>query len=87
MENEGGLVVGGLADNGPADRAGVRPGDQVVSFDGEEVADLGGLWRRLWSSGAAGTPVRLRLMRDQAEVEVRIKSADRQSFLRAPRMH
>ncbi len=87
MENEGGLVVGGLADDGPADRAGVRPGDRVVGFGEDEVSDLGGLWRRLWSSGAAGTPVKLRLMRDQSEVVVRVKSADRQSFLRAPRMH
>jgi S1-C subfamily serine protease len=87
MENEGGLVVGGLADDGPADKAGVRPGDRVVGFGEDEVSDLGALWRRLWSSGAAGTPVKLRLMRDQAEVVIRVKSADRQSFLRAPRMH
>ena len=87
MENEGGLVVGGLADDGPADRAGVRPGDRVLGFGEEEVSDLGALWRRLWSSGAAGTPVKLRLMRDQDEVVIRVKSADRQSFLRAPRMH
>ncbi len=87
MENEGGLVVGGLADDGPAERAGVRPGDRVVGFGDEEVTDLGVLWRRLWSSGEAGTPVRLRLQRDDAEVVVRVKSADRQSFLRAPRMH
>jgi S1-C subfamily serine protease len=87
MENDGALVVGGLTDDGPAERAGVRPGDRVVGFGDEEISDLGMLWRRLWSSGEAGTPVRLRLQRDDAEVVVRVKSADRQSFLRAPRIH
>lgn len=87
MENDGSLVVGGLTDDGPAERAGVRPGDRVVGFGDEEISDLGMLWRRLWSSGEAGTPVRLRLQREDAEVVVRVKSADRQSFLRAPRIH
>ncbi len=87
MENDGGLVVGGLADDGPAERAGVRPGDRVLGCGEDEVSDLGALWRRVWSSGTAGAPIKLRLMRDHDEVVVRVKSADRQSFLRAPRMH
>ena len=87
MENEGGLVVGGLADNGPAEKAGVQAGDRVVGFGDEEITDLGALWRRLWSSGPAGVPVKLRLQRDQAEVTVRVTSADRSSFLLGPRMH
>jgi len=87
MENEGGLVVGGLADNGPAEKAGIRPGDRVVALGDEEISDLGALWRRLWSSGQPGTPVRLRLQRDDSEVVVRVQSADRASFLRTPRMH
>ena len=87
MEDDGNLVVGGLTDDGPAERAGVRPGDRVVGFGDEEVNDLGMLWRRLWSSGEAGARVRLRLQRDDAEVVVRVQSADRQSFLRAPRIH
>jgi S1-C subfamily serine protease len=87
MENDGGLVVGGVADNGPAEKAGLRPGDRVVGFGDEEISDLGLLWRRLWSSGSPGTPVRLRVQRDDAEVVVRVRSADRAAFLRAPRMH
>lgn len=87
MENDGGLVVGGLADNGPAERAGIQAGDRVVGLGDDDVNDLGALWRRLWSSGPAGVPVKLRLQRDAAEVTVRVTSADRTSFLRSPRLH
>ncbi len=86
-EHDGALVVGGLADNGPAEKAGVQAGDRVVGLGDEDITDLGALWRRLWSSGAAGSPVKLRLQRDDAEVVVRMHSADRAKFLRAPRMH
>ncbi len=87
MEGEGGLVVGGLADEGPAERAGVRPGDRVVGIGDEEVGDLATLWRKLWASGPAGVTVRLNLARDGTPMAVHVATADRARFLRAPRLH
>src|SRR6195952_1614618 len=63
-ESDETLVVGGLADNGPAEQAGVRAGDKILTVNDEEIPDLAGLWRRVWSSGSAGAEVRLRLGRD-----------------------
>ncbi len=59
-ESDETLVVGGLADNGPAEQAGVRAGDKILTVNDEEIPDLAGLWRRVWSSGSAGAEVRLR---------------------------
>jgi S1-C subfamily serine protease len=87
MENDGALVVGGLAERGPAAEAGVRQGDRILELDDEKVSDLAALWRRLWASGPAGSPVTLRLNRDGDTMTVRITSADRGSFLRRPRLH
>jgi len=87
MEGEGGLLVGGLADGGPAERAGLHAGDRITGFGEEEVGDLATLWRRLWASGAAGSTVRLRFSRDGSEMAVRVTTADRARFLRAPRLH
>ena len=87
MESEDGLVVGGVADEGPAERAGVRPGDRVVGIGEEEVGDLATLWRRLWASGPAGVTVRLKLAREGNERAVHVATADRARFLRAPRLH
>jgi S1-C subfamily serine protease len=87
MENDGALVVGGLAERGPAAEAGVRQGDRILELDDEKVSDLAALWRRLWASGPAGSPVTLRLNRDGGTMTVRITSADRGSFLRRPRLH
>ena len=87
MEGENGLVVGGLAEHGPAAAAGVRGGDRILAVGDEEITDLAGLWRKLWASGPAGSTVLLRLGRDTGNVALRIKSADRASFLRAPKLH
>jgi S1-C subfamily serine protease len=87
MEGDGGLVVGGLSERGPAAKAGVQQGDRIVALGEDEVTDLGTLWRKLWATGPAGTPVVLKLNRDGTQVTVRVTSADRTSFLRGPRLH
>ena len=81
------LVVGQLSDKGPAEQAGVRAGDRVLSVNGEEVSDLAGLWRRVWASGSAGAEVRLKLLRETGPVTVSVRSADRAKFLKSPKLH
>src|SRR5579875_1017173 len=74
-ESDDEIVVGGLADDGPAEKAGVKKGDRILTVNDEDVSDLGGLWRRVWASGSAGAEVKLRLMRDRSTVTLAIRSA------------
>jgi predicted metalloprotease with PDZ domain len=87
MENEEAVMVGGVADGGPADKAGLRAGDRVVAVDGDEVTDLPHLWRRVWSAGTAGARVRMSIGREEELLHVTLHSVDRASMLRAPRLH
>jgi S1-C subfamily serine protease len=86
-EADDALVVGGLSDNGPAEQAGLRAGDKILMVNDEEIPDLAGLWRRVWSSGSAGAEVRLRIERDGSPKRVSIRSADRASYMKSPRLH
>ncbi len=81
------VVVSGVAPGGPAERAGVRPGDIVVEVGEQRVGGLADLFRRIWGSGAAGIEVPLTLAREGAVKRVRITSVDRQDLLRKPRLH
>jgi S1-C subfamily serine protease len=81
------IVVGSVTDNGPAEQAGVRAGDRVLAVGGEEITDLAGLWRRVWAAGSAGAEVRLRLMRDKTPVALTVRSRDRSSSLKSPKLH
>jgi len=83
-ENEGKLVVGGLAKGAPAEVAGVRLGDIVLEFDGARASGLADLLRKTWSVGAAGVEVPLTLARDSEVKHIRVRSADRHDFLRKP---
>lgn len=87
MEDDDTLVVGGLADSGPAEQAGVRTGDRILAVNQATVPDLAGLWREIWSAGPAGAPVRLTLGRGDRETSVTVASADRARFLMSPSLH
>lgn len=86
-EIEDKVVVVGLAKNGPAQRADLRTGDVVLSVGGADVSGLAGLYRRVWSLGASGVEVPLSIYRDGRTFDARVKSSDRQQFLKAPRLH
>jgi S1-C subfamily serine protease len=81
------LVVVGLADRGPAKRADLRVGDIVLSVAGREVRDLAGLFRGVWARGQAGVEVPITIYRDGETIEVRVKSGERDRFLKGPSLH
>jgi S1-C subfamily serine protease len=87
IEANGQLVVAGIADNGPAARAGVRQRDLVLEVAGSRVTALADLFRKVWSLGPAGTEIPLTLGRDGDLVRARLRSADRNDFLRKPQLH
>jgi S1-C subfamily serine protease len=86
-ESDDDIVVGRVTEKGPADQAGVMAGDKILAVNDEEVPDLAGLWRRVWASGSAGAEVRLRIQRDGSPRRISIRSADRASFLKSPKLH
>lgn len=81
------IVVAGIAAKGPAHAADIHPGDAILAVNGESTVDLAGLWRRVWASGNSGAEVVMRLLRDGKVTTARIRSADRSSYLKTPRVH
>ena len=81
------LVVMGLADKGPAQRAKIETGDVVVAINGTSADSLADLFRKIWAMGDAGVDVPLTLLRDDKTFDTVVKSGDRHSFLKTPRLH
>ncbi len=81
------VVVARVSAGGPARRANLRTGDVVLAVAGQEVKDLAGLFRKVWSLGQAGVEVPLMVYRDGRTFEVRVTSGDRNRFLKGPSLH
>lgn len=86
VESNGGVVVVDVAPHGPAAKAGLQGGDVISEVRNEEVGGLADFYRQVWKSGPAGAEIPVRVLRDGREVWLRIKSADRESFLKRPQI-
>ncbi|MDA0261709.1 MAG: S1C family serine protease [Proteobacteria bacterium] len=80
-DNQGEIVVTWVAPYGPASKAGVEPGDRLMSVQNLEVDNVPDFYRKLWKLGHAGVEVQLKLKRDGEPLNIVIKSADRYDFL------
>jgi S1-C subfamily serine protease len=86
-ETENKVLIIGLAPRAPAEQAGVEAGDIVLAVAGRAVGNLASFFRRVWALGDAGVDVPLTIHRAGRMFELRISSADRNRFLKAPRLH
>ncbi len=81
------LVIAGLSSRGPARAADLRGGDVVLDVAGVEVATLAAFYRRVWSMGAAGVDIPMRVYRKGKTLSINVRSGDRASFFKPPTLH
>ena len=83
-ESDGDVVVMNVSPRSPAARAGIKRGDIISDIRDQEISGLADFYRKVWGSGPAGAEVALRIVRDGRDSWVRVKSADRSTFLKRP---
>ncbi|HLW23970.1 MAG TPA: S1C family serine protease [Steroidobacteraceae bacterium] len=87
VEIGGRVLVTGVAEGGPAQRADLREGDVITHLGGQPIEALPQLYRTLWAFGSAGVSVPLTLMRSNARVNLEVRSVDRTEMLKRPVRH
>lgn len=82
QEEAGQLVVAGIFYKCPADKAGIQPGDIIIALGGKPVSGLGEFFRSVWACGKAGVEIPLKILREASELDIVVKSGDRESSFR-----
>ncbi|MFO0695755.1 MAG: trypsin-like peptidase domain-containing protein [Polyangiales bacterium] len=82
----GGALINEVVADGPAGRAGIRPGDVIVAIEGQRVADGHELLRNLLRRGV-GQRLRVDVLRERRTQTIEITTAERPESQRAlPRL-
>jgi len=79
---QGRLFVTRVSREGPADRAGIREGDIVLGVGSDAVKTHEDLYKKMWSLGAAGVEVPLRLLQGADVRDVKVRSIDRFEYFK-----
>jgi S1-C subfamily serine protease len=83
----GHLVVSGVHDGGPADKADIQVGDIIEEIETQSVESLADMYRKIWAVGGAGAGVSICVVRGSRQMDIVIRSGDRHDYLKVPRRH
>jgi serine protease Do len=73
----GRLLVGRVTPGGPAEKAGIRKGDEILSVAGEAPRSLADFYRKVWATGTAGATVPLDIEQGGEKRRIDVKSINR----------
>ena len=82
MEEDGRLKVIRVSSDGPAEKAGIQPGDIILALSGKNVDNLPDFYRGLWAAGNPGVEVTLKVLKGTEVVDVKVRSIDRADNIR-----
>ena len=81
-EMGGRLFVSRVTPASPAERAGIKRGDVIVSVKGEQPKSLADFYRKVWAQGSAGDTVALDVLQDSEVRRIKVKSMNRLDHLK-----
>ncbi|MEE8258564.1 MAG: trypsin-like peptidase domain-containing protein, partial [Sphingomonadales bacterium] len=75
LENENGAIISSIVEGGPADTAGLIPGDIIIEFMGEAIEEMREL-PRVVADTEIGQPVEIVIIRDGEEIELTLVTGE-----------
>lgn len=85
-EANGRVIVARVAAGGPAEDAGIKPGDIILGVDGKLVKGMADFYRKIWARGSAGVDIPVDVLPvGAASLDIKIitvKSRDRLDWLK-----
>jgi S1-C subfamily serine protease len=84
-EAHGRVFIIRVTPGGPAEKAGIKPGDIILAVNQTPVKGLADFFRQIRALGPAGVKVPLNILQETRVRDISVQSADRYQFLQVSR--
>jgi S1-C subfamily serine protease len=81
-EAHGRVFITRLTPGSPAEKAGIRPGDLILTVNKSAVTGLADFYRKVWALGKPGAEIPLGVLQGIEIRSIRVRSGDRYQFLK-----
>jgi S1-C subfamily serine protease len=81
-ETHGRIFITRVTPESPAEKAGLKMGDIVLTVNKKEINGLADFYRKIWALGKAGVEVPLNILQGIQIRDITVKSADRTQYYR-----
>ena len=81
-EAHGRIFVSKVTPGGPAEKAGLKPDDLILTVNGKPAEGLADFYRKVWALGAPGVEVTLGVMQGIQIRDIKVHTTERYQFLR-----
>jgi serine protease Do len=76
-ESHGRVFITRVTTGGPAEKAGLKVEDMIISVGGQQVQGLADFYRKIYSLGEAGVQVPMKVLKGEQIQDLKVNSADR----------
>ena len=79
-DSSGQVMVTRVSRNGPAEKSGIKQNDIIKAVNGKQVNSVEVFYKTIWTSGNFGVELNLEIIRNEKNLNFKVKSVDRMDY-------
>ena len=79
-DSSGKVIITRVSKKGPAEKSGLKKNDVIKSVNGKHVSSVEELYKTIWSSGSFGVEINFQVIRNEKNINFKVKTVDRMEY-------